>query len=346
MEQIVPMEVELEVDEIYQTGGSGVIYQFGDGIKYEPSTAKIAVDTVQEVQEGDTRPVSSDAVFRFVGDLPEGMTEERVREIAATDAALADDLTATKTVGGISQGRQYPQGTGLETIFRELLNPTEAPVFTAPSATIEAPGAKLLEKGGNAKIVTMTVTFNRGTIIPAYGTSGNRAGEATGYSLNGGATQVQNRFNVTVTEANSTFSARVDYAEGEQPKNSIGEDYAEPLPAGSVTTNTLTYEFVDPLWSNTANIRTVAKEQLVSKSARTKTFSFPSQTEDYPEVFDVPASWNVTGVQVLNELNNKWEDCSAEFDVTDEVHGDTAYKRYTDNRGYGAGPRQIKITWS
>lgn len=345
MEQIVPMEVELEVDEIYQTGGSGVVYQFGPGIKYDPAKAMIAVDTTEEVTEGDDRPVSSDAVFRFVGDLPEGMTEERVREIAATAAALANDLNVTKTVGGISQGKQYPQGTGLESIFRELLNPTEAPSFTGPSATLAAAGAKLLEKGTMSR-VTMTVTFNRGTIIPAYGTSGNRAGEATGYALNGGASQSRNSFTVDVSEANSTFSAAVSYAEGEQPKNSIGEDYAEPLPAGSVTTNTLTYEFVDPLWSNTANIRTVAKEPLVSKSAKTKTFSFPAQTEENPEVFDVPASWNLTGIQVLNELNNKWEDCSAEFDVTDEVHGDTAYKRYTDNRGYGAGPRQIKITWS
>lgn len=346
MEQIVPMEVELEVDEIYQTGGSGVIYQFGPGIKYDPATAKIAVDTAEEVTEGDTRPVSAGAVFRFIDDLPEGMTEEQVREIASTAAALAQELNVTKAVGGVSQGRQYPQGTGLETIFREMLNPTETPVFTAPSATLEAPGAKLLEKGGSAKIVTMTVTFNRGTIIPAYGTSGNRAGEATGYALNGGEPQAQNRFNVTVTEANSTFSATVNYAAGEQPKNSIGEDFSEPLPAGSVTTNTLTYEFVDPLWSNTANIRTVAKEPLVSRSAKTKTFNFPEQTEEFPEVFDVPASWNVTGIQVLNELNNKWEDCSAEFSVTDEQHGETAYRRYTDNRGYGAGARQIKITWS
>lgn len=345
MEQIVPMEVELEVDEIYQTGGSGVVYQFGPGIKYDPATAKIAVDTAEEVTEGDTRPVSSGAVFRFIGDLPEGMTEEQVREIASTAAALAQELNVTKAVGGVSQGRQYPQGTGLEIIFREMLNPTEVPAFTAPVATIAAAGAKLLEKGSTSR-VTITVTFNRGTIIPPYGTSGNRAGEATGYALNGGAPQSRNTFTVDVSEANSTFSATVNYAEGEQPKNSIGEDFSEPLPAGSVITNTLTYEFVDPLWSNTANIRTIAKEQLVSRSAKTKTFSFPAQTEEFPEVFDMPASWNVTGIQVLNELNNKWEDCSAEFSVTDEQHGETAYRRYTDNRGYGAGARQIKITWS
>ena len=65
---------------------------------------------------------------------------------------------------------------------------TNYPKFTNPSATLTATGSKLLECGATQN-TTFTVNFNRGTISPAYGTSGYRSGAATGYALNGGTVQ-------------------------------------------------------------------------------------------------------------------------------------------------------------
>ena len=72
---------------------------------------------------------------------------------------------------------------------------------------------------------------------------------------------------------------------------------------------------------------------------------------DYPEIFDVPSSWTVTAVETLNPLSGQWEDCASEFTTSSTTHDDaggvsTAYTRYTDNRGYGAGARQVRVKWS
>lgn len=265
-------------------------------------------------------------------------------------AELTDDLDVTRTVGGISSGDHYDTGTSLEDILRDMLNPVDYPTFTNPSISISATGAKLLETGATLATV-ITATFSRGSINPAYGTSGYRSGSVNGYSLNGGTSQVGNTFSVTVTSAQLTYQVNATYDAGEQPKDSIGRDYSSPLPAGSVNSNTITYEFVDALWANTSNIATIAKLALVSKSAKQKDFLFPAQTIANPEVFDVPASWTVTAVQVKNDLSGAYEDALDQFTVTNITHDDAAgnsvnYKRYTFNKGYGTGARTVRLKWS
>lgn len=265
--------------------------------------------------------------------------------IVSGSGALESELTVTKTVGGISQDKTYAVGTPLETILRDLLNPVENPRLTAPSATISTTGNLLLEPG-ETQNVTITITFNQGSISPANGTSGKRAGEATGYALNNGSRQTSNTFSVTVTESNKIFVGNVDHTAGEQPKNSKGENFSSPYPAGTINTSELKFEYVSPIWSNARVITTIDKEQLISKSAGIKTFNFPAQTAENPQTFDVPASWNVTAVEIFNGLSNSWQNGSSSFTVTDTTHDGIAYKRYTDNRNAAAGARQVRFKWT
>lgn len=263
---------------------------------------------------------------------------------------LTRTLSVTEAVGGIKVGDQYVAGDAIEDLLHDMLDPVAYPTLTNPSASMSAPGSKVLETGSTAN-VTMTVEFNRGSISPAYGTSGCRAGNATGYAMNGGTAQMENTFAVTVSASQKTYQATVTYSAGEQPKDSTGANYDSPLPAGSVNTNTISYEFVDALWANTASIDTIAKLNLVSKSAKQKDFVFPAQTIANPEVFDVPASWTVTAVQVKNDLSGQYEDALAQFTVTDTTHDDAAgnsvaYKRYTFNLGYPTGSRTVRLKWS
>lgn len=263
---------------------------------------------------------------------------------------LKDELSVSRTVGGCSSGTSYAQGTTLEKILRDMLNPTDYPSLTNPSVSLLYSGTKLLESGSSIQ-ATLNASFNRGSINPAYGTSGYRSGPATGYSLNGGVQQSQTSWSVTVDSSNKQFTATAYYSEGEQPKDSVGNDYDSPLPAGSVNSSQLTFEFVDAIWASIPSISTVSKQTLISKSTRTKTFVFPAQTVQNPETFDIPASWTVNTIEVLNELSGKYEDCSSEFRVSTTTHPDAAgnevsYKRYTDNRGYASDTRTIKITWS
>ena len=264
--------------------------------------------------------------------------------------SLQTAITASINVGGIKIGDAYPVGTSYDNMWQDLLDPVQYPTFTNPSATISIPGDKVLETGATAS-KTITATFNRGTISPAYGTNGYRSGAAYEYTLNGGTAQAGNTFSVTVSESNKTFKVNVAYLAGEQPKDSKGNNYNTPLPAGNVNSNTITYEFVDAIWANTSNIATVAKLGLVSKSAKVKEFNFPAQTIANPEEFHVPASWTVTAVEVLNTLSNQWEDCSSEFTTGTTTHNNAAgvavnYVTYRDNRGYAAAARKVRFKWS
>ena len=263
---------------------------------------------------------------------------------------LKGDLTATRTVGGVNAGDEYEQGTMLETVIRDMLNPIDYPRLVNPSAVVSATGPKLLEKGASLNTV-VTVQFNRGMINPAYGTDGYRSGPAVRYYLNDSPGQTTNSFFYTIIEGDDTLQGTVDYSEGQQPKNSIGEDYDSPLPAGSVDSPVVSYEFVNAMWANTADIQSVSKLPLVRKSAGEKEFIFPEQTELYPEIFDIPGEWTVSSIEVLNTLSGQWEDVASEFTISTTSHPDaagveTTYKRYTDNRGYSAGSRTIRVRWS
>jgi len=275
-------------------------------------------------------------------------TEKNTQEDA--DDKLDAQLNVTKDAGGISKGSTYPAGTTFEKLFRDLLNPVENPKLVNPSATVTA-DVPLLQEIGDSVAAVLTVNFDRGSITPAYGTSGYRSGPAVDYSINSGSAQAGDTFNETVTDVNYTFTGTVNYSQGEQPKNSIGQDYGSPLSAGSVTSAALEFEFVNALWSNTAAIGTIAKNALVSASAKEHVFVFPAATVTNPEVFDVPSTWNVTHVQVKNTLSGTWEDVAREFDVTTTTHDDaggnaTSYDRYSCNLGYAMGSREIKIKWS
>ena len=262
---------------------------------------------------------------------------------------LERDLTTSVTVGGITAGTSYEDGTPIETILRNMLNPVAYPSLTNPSASMTATGAKLLETGATLN-TTFTITFNRGSINPAYGTSGYRSGPATSYDFDGESKDT-GAFTRTITSEKTSYRGVVAYSAGEQPKDSIGGNYSTALAAGSVNTNVINYEFVDALWANTSAIATIAKLSLVSKSAKQKDFSFPAQTVANPEVFDVPASWTVTAVQVKNDLSGAYEDAISQFAVTDVTHNDAsgnavAYKRYTFNLGYDTGARSVRLKWS
>lgn len=264
-------------------------------------------------------------------------------------AQLEADLTASVTVGGIRSGTTYTAGTPFETLWRDLLNPVAVPTLTAPTATLTGSGDKLLEVGSTYE-ATMTINYNRGRINPAYGTNGFRAGEAISYQLNVGTPQAGNTFTVTVTGDNNMFSGSVEHSAGEQPKDSVGNNYDSPYPAGTISTNSVTYEFVNALYGTTVSIDEMTKQPLVSKSAKEYVFNLVAQTDGNPAMFDVPASWTVTAVQGYNDLTSRWEDIE-DFVVSDTTHNDAAgnsvaYKRYTDDRGYAADGRQIKVKWS
>lgn len=331
-------------------GGGGQIIQ----VEELPEPSEELEGVIYQYIGEDDAPLVNGYYYQCVSDGEATPTysweQKNVQPGSSGGGSTTKSITAAIEVGGISAGTNYPIDTPIENIISDLLEPTLYPTLTNPSASMTATGAKLLEKGATLA-TTFTITFSRGSINPAYTTNGYRSGEATGYSLNGGTSQAGNTFSETITESQLTYQGSVAYDAGEQPKDSKGGNYQSPLPAGSVNTNTISYEFVNALYANTSNIATVAKLALVSKSAKVKEFNFPAQTVANPEEFHVDASWTITAVEVLNTLSNQWENCASEFTVTNTTHDDAGgntvnYKKYVCNLGVATGTRKIRIKWS
>lgn len=292
------------------------------------------------------------------GDVEYVWREIDVQESSGSGGSLESPITVTTPAGGITQGKEYAIGTTYEQMLHDLLDPHLYPQLTAPTGVLSA-SVSTLQKTGATPSVTFTLSLNRGSISPAYGTNGYRSGEITGCKFDGAAeysttyTYTQTVSAISGTRFSKVFTGNVSYAAGERPKDSKGDYYsAEALAAGNVDTNTIKFEFASPLWSNAASISTIAEESLISASTGTKTFNFPACTSAQPWVFDVPAAWTVSSVTAYNSITREWDNVVSEFTITDTTHPDAtgnvniAYKRYTFNKGIDNDARQTKVTWT
>lgn len=291
--------------------------------------------------------------YVLIGDDPTQIANWKIEESSSGggDATLDTGLEAKVAVGGIPVGKTYAAGEDVEDILRDLLDPLAYPTLTGPSVSLAIVGPTVFEKGATPS-VALRATPNRGKINPAYGTSGNRAGAVTEYQLvvdgTDDDTSTTGEWTKTITEG-ASYAAKATFAAGEQPKDSHGSDYDVAYTGGTISSPSISAQFVYCVWSNVADITQLAKETPKAPSTKEFTFVFPPQTVANPEKFSIPAAWSVKSVEVLNDLSGKYEDCSNEFAVTDATRqdaagNDVAYKDYTDRRGYNADVRTIKLT--
>ncbi len=52
-----------------ESGGQGISFGFGDGLKFDEESRILSVDIASEVAQEDARPVSSRAVWEEIGDI-------------------------------------------------------------------------------------------------------------------------------------------------------------------------------------------------------------------------------------------------------------------------------------
>lgn len=261
---------------------------------------------------------------------------------------LLQDIVATKTVGGVTEGTRIPAGTSFEELFRWILAPAMTPTLTPPSATLTAQSLARTIYGHDEIIgnVTFNLSFDRGKIQPAYGTDGYRSGPATSYKVDGVDGQV-----VTIDmdvklpsgrDGKVTITGVVAHSAGPQPKDSKGDNYGSPLAAGSVTSNGVTIERKHYLYST--------KYGSFDRLPITEYNSTPldiTQAHDYdggnPSKIGLPA--RAKTIEVWNEVTRDWQDDKKEFPETTQVIDGITYYIYTDNRPYSAGNRRIRFTW-
>jgi len=235
------------------------------------------------------------------------------------------DTPSTVTVGGIVSGTQLTGKTAFE-LFEEMLVPTLNPTLTSPSNSfILTSPVSIYSEVGYVGDFAFLAGFNRGSISPAYGTSGYRSGLPTDYNYTGTGlptsasastlTNVQISSGYTVLIGVQSWTSSVTHLEGDQPKDSVGNDYDSPYPSGTTGSVTETVEGVYPLFGTTSVIGTLTKQTLISMlNSNNVLFSMVAETGGNKQTFEIPDAWlgaptnrSLTGIQTYNTFTSTWE---------------------------------------
>ena len=269
----------------------------------------------------------------------------------------------TYAVGGIAAGTEL-NGLTYEQILSMMLYGIVNPTFTAPSLNVTTDHVNAII--GGAADITGTAMFDRGTINPAYGTSGFRAGLPTAYVINGNeiaSSALNYSFDVTIDKVvagDNTVVIGVKYAEGEQPKNSTGGNFGSPLPAGTLE-RIIKINGTYPIFVTETNEQTQAGncvEMPIDTVTNTDEFQINVGAEkastDGKQCFGVSSLMpEIKGIQQYNEAMKTWawiqgspERSLTSFSVTTATkmfNGvEVEYKMYTNNLPT-MGARKLKI---
>jgi len=226
---------------------------------------------------------------------------------------------ASVNLGGISVGYQLTGRTANQ-ILENLLVPTLNPTLTNPSITSFTQNLVTTQEVGLSVIPTFTTNFSRGSISPAYGTSGFRSGLPTSYVYSGNgnvrtviSSALSNVSPATGTtilvEGVNTWGVLVNYGSGEQPRNSSGGNFSSPLPAGATPiSNTIItgrfLRFFGPTSSvpvNSSQVRTLPNNAL--QTSNIMTFVLNTGTVQNRFVVALPPGRTISSVFDLDSAN-------------------------------------------
>ena len=217
------------------------------------------------------------------------------------------ELTGFSPLGHLTDPTQI-EGKTAEELLLMMLYGVSAPKFTNPSLEVELNNMNSLIRG-EENIVSGTIKFNRGSIVPAYGTSGYRAGAAISYKVldtEYNSTVTEFPFEVTITPTTDTVDLvfEVQHAEGEQPKNSIGADVDAPYPAGKIqVVKTVSANY--PLY--TASGALLEHSVFEDETGKGYIALFASEGSGEKQSFVLPISIEVIGIQAFNTMTQSWD---------------------------------------
>jgi len=275
----------------------------------------------------------------------------------------SNDLPTPVTVGGITGGSTFLD-IPLVGMWDTLLYPELFPVLTNPNNAFALTQAGLHEIAEVIAVLNFSASFNRGSINPAYGTSGFRSGLPNTYSYTGtglpaavGSTLLVNGQNVlayTVLTGSQAWTNTVSYDAGEQPKSNKGNNYDTPLAAGTTAAKTVSIIGVYPYFATTAVITVLTKQPLaLMNSVYVQTNVVAEDDLGNKQTVEFPVVWSaITGIQFYNTVSGLWEwlngskaNSLSTFTTsatTNIIQGNVInYTRYTHN-GSKNGARQLR----
>lgn len=258
---------------------------------------------------------------------------------------IANDKLPTLDVNGLSGFFPIGKLTSIEdlqgktaeevllTMFFGITNPT----FTNPTLQIVCDESNKVLIAGKENIISGNLVFNRGTINPAYGTSGYRAGAATEYKINNQILE-SNAFSISLIPnyGENSITATVSYAQGEQPLNSVGENYDSPYPAGQISA-VLDLQAVYPIYNGQQE--ELDFDWFADDSGEAYKIVVPSEQQTgLKQSFAINNNISLIGIKQYNIMSQQWEwiggTAQASITTFDEslINIDNVnYKCYTNN---------------
>lgn len=233
------------------------------------------------------------------------------------EPTYTNPLPSAITVGGIAAGTTFSNRT-ITQMFDDMLYPELFPSLTNPSSGFTSSVTGLREIGEVLGTITFSSTFSRGSISPAYGTSGFRSGLPSQYDFTGSGipaneastslSNTQTATSYTVVSGAQSWTGRVTYSAGEQPLSSKGNNFNSPLAGGQTSAITRTITGVYPWFATSVEMVTLTKQALAAHNASYFEVSMSAesgsdkQTADFPTVFSA-----ITGIQFYNSVSSAWE---------------------------------------
>lgn len=265
-------------------------------------------------------------------------------------------------VGGIDVGTTF-DNMSFQDFVDMLLYPELFPTLTNPSSTFVSSVTGYREIGEVISSISFTSSFNRGSISPQYESdSPYRSGLPNTYVYTG--TGLSNVLKTDLTDSVSissytviigaqSWTGRVAYDAGVQPKGSKGTNYDSPLSAGQTSIITRTITGVYPFFATTVSAGVMTKQTLVSMSSTYFSTNMAKEEGSYKQTVDFPYSFSeITGIQFYNTVSGAWEwiqgsksNSLTTFDETTttyEINGNIInYVRYIHNGSF-IGARDLR----
>lgn len=321
----------------------------------EPIASVITVGPEEdaEVEISSSGPDSA-KIFEFLFRIPKGKDGESTsvyKSLIPNKEIVA--APSWKDINGKKLSEL--EGKEISEILDMILFTTLYPEIVGPSATIRcsagSSGSKY-EVGTSAPSENQfSYTFNKGSITITYpdGTKdtsqGGRSGDATGANYTADNSE---NFPVNVSYGQHTYKVVVSYAQGPQPKDSKGNNYSSPLPAGSVSASWTLYGGYYYYAGNGVLNQSTMKKSILSSDNGSNSLDIQFDAEAKTERWTwwIPNQKKATKIEYYDTESNTFVDdkMSTNWQVTTTSIGGVNYSKITNNNRITRGQMRLRLT--
>lgn len=322
----------------------------------EPTANVVTIEPEEDAQiEISSSGPDSAKIFDFLFKIPRGKDGKDGSSIYKSLLSSKEMLAAPSWEDINGKKLSELEGKTISEILDMILFTTLYPEFVGPSATIRcsmgSSGSKY-EVGTSAPSENQfNYTFSKGSITITYpdGTrdtsQGGRSGDVTGVNY---TADNSDNFPVNVSWGQHTYKVIVSYAQGPQPKDSKGNNYNTPLPAGSVSASwTLYGGYYYYAGIGALNQSTMKKSILSSdSSSNSLDIQFNAETKTDRWTWWIPNQKRAIKIEYYDTGNNTFVDdkMSTNWQVTTTSIGGVSYSKITNNNPTTRGQMRLRLT--